>query len=242
MDFIADKIQKPTIYQLVYEQIKNAIIRGDWAVGDRLPSEQALAKTFGVNRLSVRLALQKLNTLGVLETKIGDGTYVKKFDMSQYLGEVSIFFSRPELLDDVADFRKLIETECCRLAIQKATEAEVGELERICREYSRQCAVLKGNYSEENLAELARTDLKFHSTICEFSHNELYFNAYTVAKDIIYRYLIIILRKRIENWKQRDDDTIDDRRHYGIYRAIKEKDFKTCKKILQKIVDHKIEL
>lgn len=242
MDFVADKIQKPTVYQLVYEQIKNAIIRGDWSVGDRLPSEQALAKMFGVNRLSVRLALQKLNTLGVLETKIGDGTYVKKFDMSQYLGEVSIFFSRPELLDDVADFRKLIETECCRLAIEKATPAELDELEELCRRYSRQCEVLKTDYSEETLAELAKRDLQFHSKICEFSHNELYFNAYMMARDIIYRYLIIILRKRIENWKQRDDDTIDDRRHYAIYRAIKEKDFKTCKKILQEIVDHKIEL
>lgn len=43
------------------------------------PSESDLADLFGVNRLTVRLALQKLNTLGILDTRVGDGTYVCAF-------------------------------------------------------------------------------------------------------------------------------------------------------------------
>ena len=44
-------------------QRKQDIADGVWKTGDKIPSEGELAEIFGVNRLSVRMALQKLSAL-----------------------------------------------------------------------------------------------------------------------------------------------------------------------------------
>lgn len=55
------KIKKVSASEQVCEAIQDQISAGVWKVGDKLPSESDLAAKFGVNRLTVRMALQKLN-------------------------------------------------------------------------------------------------------------------------------------------------------------------------------------
>lgn len=236
------KIKKTTAHELVYEQMKNAILNQHWNVGERLPSEPALAEKFGVNRMTVRMAIQKLNALGIVETRIGDGTYVKNFDFNHYFQEVSEFYMHPELLDDVCEFRKMIEVTCAQLAIKRATKEEIKMLETACQEYEEQCKVVEQDYSEETLLVLAEKDLNFHYKICELSHNELCIYSYSVAKETIYQYLIEILKKRIDGWKARNRMQVDDRRHRAIFESIRDKQPEVCKKILLDVVDHKVEL
>ena len=73
------KVKTISANEQVYEYIKDAIINGEWKEGEKIPSETKLAETFEVNRLTVRMALKRLTALGVLETRTGDGTYVKGF-------------------------------------------------------------------------------------------------------------------------------------------------------------------
>ena len=70
------KISRASIGDQVYQQMKDQIVNGEWKAGDRLPSENELAEQFGVSRVTVRGALQKLAALGLIETKLGDGSYV----------------------------------------------------------------------------------------------------------------------------------------------------------------------
>lgn len=235
------KIKKVTAYDQVYEKIKDAVLQKKWKVGERLPSEPALAAAFGVNRLTVRMAIQKLNALGIAETKIGDGTYIKQFDMQPYFQEVSPFFMKPELLENVCDFRKLIEIECARLAMEHATPEDLSELKALSEEYARQARVVEKNYDAQTLAELTERDLSFHYKICQMSHNELYAFSYQAAKEAIYQYLLIILRQRIEGWRKKGKP-VSDGRHEAIYEAIAKKDFPLCQKIYLEMVDHHIEL
>ena len=58
------KIKKVSVVDQVSEALKDNILNHTWEPGDKLPSEGDLADTFGVNRLSVRMALQKLNNAG----------------------------------------------------------------------------------------------------------------------------------------------------------------------------------
>ena len=75
------RIRKVSASEQVCEAIQAQISSGVWKVGDKLPSESELAAKFGVNRLTVRMALQKLNALGIVETRTGSGTFVIEFDV-----------------------------------------------------------------------------------------------------------------------------------------------------------------
>ena len=60
------KITRMSVVDQVCASIKQDIADGVWKAGDKIPSEGEFAEMFGVNRLSVRMALQKLSTLGII--------------------------------------------------------------------------------------------------------------------------------------------------------------------------------
>jgi GntR family transcriptional repressor for pyruvate dehydrogenase complex len=66
-------VSRPT---QVREQLEQAIRRGDYVPGDRLPSERELSDLFGVSRISVREALRSLEAVGLVEVRHGYGTVV----------------------------------------------------------------------------------------------------------------------------------------------------------------------
>lgn len=66
------------VYIQIHDQIKKEIEDGRWKVGDRLPSERELSATFKVSRMTLRQAIQTLADEGILERKIGSGTYVAR--------------------------------------------------------------------------------------------------------------------------------------------------------------------
>lgn len=69
---------KMPVYLKIHDQIKKEIEEGKWHVGDRLPSERELSETFNVSRMTLRQAVQTLADEGILERKIGSGTYVAR--------------------------------------------------------------------------------------------------------------------------------------------------------------------
>ena len=79
----------------VYIQIHNAIKRdietGKWAIGDRIPSERKLAVVFGVSRMTLRQAIQTLVDEGILERRIGAGTYVANQKVHEKMSGVTSF-------------------------------------------------------------------------------------------------------------------------------------------------------
>ena len=66
------------VYIQIHDQIKSEIEQGIWKIGDRLPSERELAVKFNVSRMTLRQAIQNLADEGILERKIGSGTYVAR--------------------------------------------------------------------------------------------------------------------------------------------------------------------
>lgn len=64
------------IYIKIHDALKAKIERNEWQIGDRLPSERELAQYFDVSRMTLRQAIQLLSDEGILERKIGSGTYV----------------------------------------------------------------------------------------------------------------------------------------------------------------------
>lgn len=224
------RIKKVSASEMVCDALRSQISSGQWEIGDRLPSESDLAKVFGVNRLTVRMALQKLNALGVLETRTGSGTYVVEFNFENYLREASKYYEQTGLLKDVSEFRNHMEIECARLAIDRATEEELTALEQIALKHRREWQDQNSSDHETWCRRVASADLEFHEQVCKMSHNLLYTYAFAVAREPIYDYMLFCVSK----WNPTDVSrlTLEGRRdvHYSIYQAIRNKDFEACKK------------
>ena len=132
------RIKKVSAADMVFDKMKEFILNGTWPLHEKVPSEGELAEAFGVNRLTVRIALQRLNALGILDTRVGDGTYVCSFDFDQHIHEISDFYMSPGLLEDVTEYRKAIQLECARLAVKRATEEELLELRSCCERFEKE--------------------------------------------------------------------------------------------------------
>lgn len=237
------RIEKQTAYHQVYEKMKENILSHFWESGEKLPSENELSHIFGVNRLTIRMALQRLNAYGLTETKVGDGTYVKDFDFSSYINEIHDLYEDPKMIEDVWEFRNLVEIECARLAMERATAEEMAELERICTEYEELKASAKIPVSEKDLNAMVEMDTAFHYQICKMSHNTLLIYSYSVAKSTIKKHIKMALKERIDGWTRRQISiSAGDYRHRAILDAIKAKDFAMCKKLYSDMIDHKVEL
>lgn len=241
------KVKRVSMVEQVCSGIKECIKNGEWEVHEKIPSEGELSEMFGVNRLTVRMALQKLSTLGIVETRVGEGTFVKNFSFKKYISEVSEFYMRPELLDDVCEFRKLLEIECARLAIERATPEELKQLEELSTEYVALARELHKSekMDEEMFEKLIELDLEFHEKIVKMSKNSLYVYSFVMARESIYQYLGIIIKQRLDSFRAKYKNAVDDgacNLHYVIYRAIAEKDFETCKKAYLDMVDHNVDL
>ncbi len=239
------KIKRISMADQVAERIKQTIVNGTWQNYSKMPSEAELAEMYGVNKLTVRLALQKLNTIGIVETRIGDGSYVIPFSLQKHLEDINEFILAPELLDDVCEFRKVVEIQCALLAIDRATPEELDELENKCiayEEYEPEYIKNIGKPPQERQAiieKLAELDLDIHSYICQISHNTLLYNAFTVAQGTVYQFLKVILKQRMDRYID-GHDNYPFKLHPKLCAAIKAKDYEACKKHYMEMVDHHI--
>ena len=237
------KIEKVTAGEQIYHSLRKNIVSHQWKENEKLPSEMELASSFGVNRLTVRTALQRLAALGLVETRVGDGTYVKKFEFSEYIDAAQDLMDDPKLMDDVCEFRKLIEVECARLAILRATEEDIEELQRRCEKHDHLMLSIRQPLEQEQLEQLVQSDMDFHEQICWMSHNTLYSYCFAMARPTIRRYVSINLRQRLKGWEKKDVSAVEgDFRHRAIVKTIQDRDFEECRRLYLDMIDYNIEL
>ena len=125
------KIARDGVSDQVYVQLKENIVKGIWQPGEKIPSENQLVSLFGVSRASIRMAIQRMITLGLLESRVGDGTYVRAFTPGAFVNELVSLGLKPADQLEIMEFRKALETEALKLAVERATDEDLAELEAI---------------------------------------------------------------------------------------------------------------
>lgn len=238
------KVKRENLVDQVSELLKELIIKRKWDVGEKLPSENDFAAMFDVSRLTIRLALQKLSALGILETRVGEGTFVKEFDFGWYVNEASDIIIKPGMLDDVQEFRRLIEIESGRLAILNASDVQLKELE--------ECAKSLDKFTYDNNMDIkynveifVKKDYDFHLKLCEISNNSLLFLAFLATREPITQYLKTIVESRWELYFSKDKINKSNSirfpsyAHYELYLAIKDNDFERFKDVYYTMVNYK---
>ena len=95
-------------YKLVYDEIIRGLTSGRYRVGDRLPSERALAERLNVNIVTVRRGYRELTFAGIVEKKVGSGAYLRQALDAKPAEKTVTFVLSPQIWSTVSDFLKLI--------------------------------------------------------------------------------------------------------------------------------------
>lgn len=142
----------------IQENLRNAIVNGDLSVGDRLPSETALASFFGVSRPVVREALHGLSALGLTETRIGAGTYVVEppENITLRFGQYSA--------RDLMEARPHIEGTAAAWAAVRCTAEQADEIVALCDRMD----------AEQDDSKWIQLDSEFHAAIAAASGNAIF--------------------------------------------------------------------
>lgn len=236
------KIEKSSTADLVCKQMRDLINNGQWAIDSRLPSEAALAETFQVNRLTVRIALQRLNALGVIETKNGEGSYVRHFDFDAHMASIESFYSNPEVLSATGEFRSVIEVESMRMALRRPS-MNLSQLREACLGFESAVSRIiqaTGNKCElQDFASSIDESLKFHSALCDLSGNPLMIYAFDLAKGPIRRNMIENANNRVSGHDARSISYWVSL-HWEVFHALEARDFEVAKAALLKIINVQI--
>src|SRR6266516_5723118 len=116
------------------ERLKERILSGAIAPGEKLPGENGLVEEFGVSRTVVREAVSRLQAAGLVETFQGRGSFVLEVpDRASGLREVR---SHRDVLE-LMDFRIGVESEAAGLAAGRRTASQLKGIERALDEYRR---------------------------------------------------------------------------------------------------------
>lgn len=222
------KVERASITEQIYDILIKKITDGEWKVGDKIPSEIELSEQLGVSRVSLKLALQKMQTLGVTETRIGEGTFVCDFNMTRYFSELF----RSNILEinrnQLNEFRILIEYNVMRLAVHRCnTEEDINGLKAIL-------AKIAQAISENNIEEYHNQHFLFHQTICAISDNQLFMHLYNSMHDILFD---IYKNNSEKTWKTLGkEESI--RHHAAILEAIANRDLEKCFELQEELLKH----
>jgi GntR family transcriptional repressor for pyruvate dehydrogenase complex len=156
-------IKSTRIYEEIVRQIKAMIAEGRLESGDRLPPERDLAEKFLVSRTSVREALRALESVGLIEIRPGEGTFVREVSVDALVEPLAlILLSHREMIGELFEARRLLEPTIAGLAASRATPDELTEMERILDEQAKAIAGGKTGLAQ---------DAAFHTAIATAAHN-----------------------------------------------------------------------
>ncbi|WP_286179841.1 GntR family transcriptional regulator [Neobacillus cucumis] len=117
------------VYLEIVKQLREMITADGLESGDKIPSERELSERLNVGRSSVREALRALELLGLIETRRGEGTFIRDFRGNQLVQLLSTFILQDEKAkQDVFETKNLIEMDCLRLAIQRMGKENILKL------------------------------------------------------------------------------------------------------------------
>ena len=164
-------VERQRVADEIVEQLRQLILTGKYRPGERLPPERELARTLGVNRASLREALKKLEHLGLVRIRQGDGTRVENFmetagiDLVRYLVPLASTGSGyPEIIRDTLEFRRLVAREVAELAASRREPEDLARLREIAGR-----AAAPGLA----LAELFQLDFDFYVALTAASRNRV---------------------------------------------------------------------
>jgi GntR family transcriptional regulator, transcriptional repressor for pyruvate dehydrogenase complex len=198
-------IPRTTLTATAFEQLISHVVKGNWKPGDRIPPERELCQQLGIARTSLREALKAMELIGLLDSRVGDGTFVCPR---------SEFLSRPLLwaftgsdhseLQDIMEARTIIEEHLAGLAAERATREAVASIAQAVQ--MMRDSIAKGD-------PILEADVAFHLAISSAAKNEVLQNAAQLLRNLLRQWIQF-------NLLLPGVPSIAVKHHHAIYRAI----------------------
>lgn len=177
-------IKKESIGEQVLAQMKEQILNGDWKEGEKIPSENQLCETFGVSRVTVRQAIQKLAALGLLETRLGEGSFVKGFNLESFIkGVIPSEYLTGQDLVEIMQFRMHFEPMVAAWAAVRVTDEQIAEMEATLQ------AMMN---SQDDYERYITYDNAFHMLLARSTGNQIAAFISEMIKDVMLQSMRII--------------------------------------------------
>jgi GntR family transcriptional regulator, transcriptional repressor for pyruvate dehydrogenase complex len=120
------------VYLEIVKQLRAMISADNLQSGDKIPSERELSERLNVGRSSVREALRALELLGLIETRRGEGTFIRDFRGNQLVQLLGTFILQDEKAKlDVIETKNMIEMDLLRLVLTRADEKPLLKLKHL---------------------------------------------------------------------------------------------------------------
>ncbi|MCD5412830.1 FadR family transcriptional regulator [Dehalococcoidia bacterium] len=229
MPFERIEHKKRSVYAV--EQIIKVIQDGLYKVGDKLPPERVIAEKTGVSRSSVREAFSALKIVGIVESRAGDGTYVKGSPENAN-GESHILsvLKENESPSDVLETRRVFEDSIIEFAVDRATDVDIAGIESVLKRMGELADI-------EDYRRYLEAHRDFHLAIARATRNPVI--------ERVIRLLLDLMRQQL--WQEVEEDYYlpkDEQhikesleKHHQIYAAIKDKDAKLAREKMREHLD-----
>jgi len=161
-----NRIQRKGLADVIGDQLREGILKGEVAPGDRLPPERELATRFGTNRNTLREAIRALEAQGLVRARQGDGVRVQDFRQTGDFGLLPqlVRLAEPEerefLFGDLLRIRRTICEEAVVLAAERRTPEQVARLHDLLQQQ---------RDAKGDLLTLVSTDVAIYRTLVEAS-------------------------------------------------------------------------
>lgn len=192
-----------SVYKKVVAQIQEMIMHGELKKGDKLPPERQLAEMMGVGRPALKQAISALEVLGIIRSRQGDGNYITA-DTVEVLNPLAMqFYLKNGNMDDILEFRYIMEVQMASLAAAKITEDEIEEFQTLMD--SMKEAVSDG------------ADLK----IRQYYNNMFHFRIINICGNQLIRLIYSSIMDLVANQISQTDGMYFYESHMKIFEAIK---------------------
>lgn len=143
--------------------IKSMVLDGDIGPGERLTNERELARQLGVSRGSLREAIRTLAAQGVLEARVGSGTFVTSLDPEVLLdsSRFGIALLREHRVKELLEVRRALDGVAARAAASRMTSGDHAQLR----------ALIEVMCSDSPITERIAADVAFHRLIAARGDN-----------------------------------------------------------------------
>jgi len=171
-----EAVRRDKVYEGVAKQIERLILK-KLQPGDKLPSERELAELLRVSRSSIRDAIRSLELMGMVEPRQGAGTIVREISTDSVANPLAnVLKHKGELIQELLDFRMMLEPQLAARAATRVSDDDVSEMEEILNRQER-----KLRAGESTIPE----DSEFHYAIALASGNSVVLKVLDTLMDLL---------------------------------------------------------
>ncbi|NMB47088.1 MAG: FadR family transcriptional regulator [Firmicutes bacterium] len=211
-------IKRDKVSSLVLEEIRLYIERQELEEGSQLPSERQLARSLGVSRTSIREAMKVLQGEGLIEIRVGQGTFLRSRE--HWLDSASGHLKAKETLLETLEVRQHLEELAVELVIKYASDEELDLVEE---------ALLQIEKVRASGKDASEEDWEFHNRLYRCCKNR-----------VLIRVIDEILGLLREFWNKpfgrQDFAEESNLYHREMFEAIRRRDVREAKRQVSKIV------